>query len=143
MVGVLEKDKFLWVFAPFGKGPANSIRETLHCKSAVSLQAIVQSDSRALEWERDAHRRSVGEKMTEAMYLGWMPLKMEWWEGEFDDLDVLRRYYSPFTRLGDGMYNFYTTVDMIALDYPILKRLKPGVVDTSFMAYRPKGLRDV
>ena len=136
---MIDKLKYLWRFLPFGDySKDKSYRtEMLHSHSMVSQSALASTyyPDMILGYERDTHRKAVAEKVIEAMYEGWMPYDMEWWEGTYDDKHTLRGYGEAWNE----DYHFWTKVKLASWTYPILKR-NPSSEDVTFMAYTPKGL---
>lgn len=92
------------------------MNETLYSHNAVSPESIVSSVS-LIEYERARHRYEIGKRITDAVYKGWLPYCMEFWEGTYDDHSILRDHPPGYD---DGMYHFYTKMKFAALQDMLL-----------------------
>lgn len=72
-----------------------------------------------LDGMRDLHRRAVAEKTAEALYDGWFPLDIEFWEGYNEDRFMPREYQDTYH---DDRYHFVTKMTLGApYTYPAKK----------------------
>lgn len=136
---ILDKVKYLWHFMPFGDYTRDKRYRTehLYAHQMVSQSSLAQAydKDRVLETERRAHREAVAAKLAEAMYEGWMPFEMEWWEGPYDDYHTLKGY-PPESR---AEYHFWTKVRLASWDYLVAKR-SPSTEEMSFLRHTPRNL---
>lgn len=80
---------------------------------------------RSIEMMRRDHRHSVSDRVVEALYKGWLPYEMEWWEGYVDDPWTMRDYlgFAEAIKEGDDIYHFWTRIKFAALkSQPMLNR---------------------
>jgi hypothetical protein len=119
---MLDKIKYLWHFMPFGDFLRDKRYRTehLYAHQMISQSSLAQVYDRekVLETERRIHREAVAAKVVEAMYEGWMPFEMEWWEGPYDDYHILKGYPSE---TGED-YHFWTKVRLASWDYLVASR---------------------
>jgi hypothetical protein len=136
---MLDKLKYLWHFMPFGDYIRDKHYRTehLYAHQRVSQSTLAQAYDRekVLETERRMHREAVAAKLAEAMYEGWMPFEMEWWEGKYDDHRALKNFpYEP----GED-YHFWTKVRLASRDYLAIKR-SPSSDEMTFYRHTPRNL---
>lgn len=115
----MDYEKYLWHFrhgADWEKDGAMQT-EILHAHHMCS-RARIEMHPKVIEHERMHHRRAVGDKIMDAIYRGWYPYDVEWWEGQYDDPWVLKDYSSISTLetdlLGTDTYHFWTRVKIAA-----------------------------
>lgn len=98
-----------------------------------------------IKFEREHHRRSISEKVTEALYKGWLPYEMEWWEGYVgDDPWAMKDYIGLVAAMKRGydIYHFWTRIRFAALrNQPMLKRNPKPVDSITLETVSPQGLR--
>jgi hypothetical protein len=94
-----------------------------------------------LDYSREAHRRDVSEQLMNAMYEGWMPFNMEWWEGLDDDRQLLQMHREvPYDH---GAYHFWTRIELATMEYPLHRRdesMADSGYDVTFDRYSPPNL---
>lgn len=136
---MIDKAKYLWKFRPFGNLDKNDKyrKEALYSHQVISAQQLASAfdKDKVLSYQREEHRRAVAEKIALAMYEGWMPYDMEWWEGKNDNYFMLREYGELF----NDDYHFWTKVKLATWTYPIVKR-NPKDAELTYIAYTPESL---
>lgn len=107
-----EKTDNLWRFRYWDKTKYDNL-ETVQCYHQLAKEEIDRYPA-AVDHMRTIHRRSMMDGITKAMYDGWMPLDLEWWEGYVDDTWVLNEY--PHVYPGDNIYHFWTRMTLLSRD---------------------------
>lgn len=105
-----NRRKYLWRWAlPLPTDKLYHL-ERVHAHHVVS-EYQQATHPEIIGWQREAHRRSLGEVLTPALFNGWLPYRIEWWEGPYDDSWVLREYHTLDYKQD---YHFMTRIDLAA-----------------------------
>lgn len=138
-----DYSKYLWRFRTFKDIVGNNHqKEILFAHHAINKEQIALYP-KLVEHERGYHRRAVSEKLAQAIYNGWFPYDVEWWEGEYDDDWNLVEYReSPLLVPRTDVYHFYTKIYLAAPYYtPQLVRGRNDRYPT-IETYTPERLED-
>ena len=135
----MEKTEYLWRFLPFGdmKKDKQYRTEVLYSHSIISMAQLDGAlyPDMVLEYERTNHRRAVADKIAAALYDGWLPYDVQWWEGEYNDMGILRDF--PVERTPS--YHFWTKIWVACRAYAIPKR-NADINEVSILRYDPESI---
>ena len=133
-------DTFRYRFSPV-IGKYKNMRSQVLTSHSYCTEAGIAAWNDYLSANRRNHRDEVGRLITEAIYEGWFPDGIEWYEGEPD-------YDLPWdgkSRGTDDEYHFFTRVHLVApVAYPLMERkvrFTAGEDSPMIRQWRPKDLK--
>lgn len=136
-----EHTDLVHIFEPFGDKRTtkdNKMRnQTLTAHHYVSEEYIAAYPE-VIEYDRRLHRESVMRRVTEALYEGWFPYHMEWYEGE----DYTEWEYVTGLPAGkvDQNYHFHTIIHLAAPWNYVAPPRKQDGLGPSITTWHPKDL---